>query len=125
MYTDTHTDSHTHTHSHTHSHVHTSQTYVQHLIAQPENAKKLIEDLEAGGHVYVCGGTDMGRDVMKAVRLINFTVTNVLYATHFPSLIFFFLSQSHCDLLLCATVSHLFHVTYSFFLFLSSMIMNR
>ena len=43
------------------------QIYVQQLIQTPENGKDLVSDLENGGHLYVCGGTTMGADVMEAV----------------------------------------------------------
>lgn len=44
------------------------KVYVQHLIAQPKNAKKLWDLLaNKGAHIYVCGGTTMGQDVHKAI----------------------------------------------------------
>jgi len=41
--------------------------YVQHLIKYPENALSLINDLHAGGYIYICGGTRMGMDVFEAI----------------------------------------------------------
>jgi len=44
------------------------KVYVQHLLAQAENAKKLWELVaDKGAHIYVCGGTSMGLDVHKAI----------------------------------------------------------
>ncbi len=43
-----------------------SKVYVQHLMADPTNAKALIADLDAGAYVYVCGATAMGADVHQA-----------------------------------------------------------
>ena len=41
--------------------------YVQHLIGYPDNALSLVNDLNAGGYVYICGGTRMGMDVFEAI----------------------------------------------------------
>ena len=46
----------------------TFQVYVQEIIGFDEIGKDLVSDLENGGHLYVCGGTIMGSDVMEAVR---------------------------------------------------------
>ena len=43
------------------------KVYVQHLLAQPANRAALLADLDQGGHVYVCGATKMGADVLEAV----------------------------------------------------------
>jgi sulfite reductase (NADPH) flavoprotein alpha-component len=42
--------------------------YVQHLIE--EQGEHLWTLLQAGGHVYVCGATKMGHDVMKAFEAV-------------------------------------------------------
>lgn len=44
-----------------------NKVYVQHLLAQPANRAALLADLDQGGHVYVCGATKMGADVLEAV----------------------------------------------------------
>ena len=44
-----------------------SQIYVQQLIKNHANGIDLVADLDNGGHLYVCGGTTMGADVMEAV----------------------------------------------------------
>ena len=44
------------------------KVYVQEIIRKDENGKDLVSDLQNGGHLYVCGGTVMGSDVMEAVR---------------------------------------------------------
>ena len=44
------------------------QVYVQEIIRVDENGKDLVADIENGGHLYVCGGTTMGSDVMEVVR---------------------------------------------------------
>ena len=41
---------------------------MQEIIRIDENGKDLVSDLDNGGHIYVCGGTTMGLDVMEAVR---------------------------------------------------------
>eukprot|EP00596_Hydrurales_sp_CCMP1899_P008435 CAMPEP_0119042436 /NCGR_PEP_ID=MMETSP1177-20130426/15177_1 /TAXON_ID=2985 /ORGANISM="Ochromonas sp, Strain CCMP1899" /LENGTH=623 /DNA_ID=CAMNT_0007009233 /DNA_START=235 /DNA_END=2106 /DNA_ORIENTATION=- len=41
--------------------------YVQHLIGASEQAKELVTDLDANGHIYVCGATAMGADVMEKI----------------------------------------------------------
>jgi len=46
------------------------KVYVQHLLAEEENAKALIADLDKGGCIYVCGATAMGADVMEAIEAI-------------------------------------------------------
>ena len=43
------------------------KVYVQHLISRPENAQTVMEDLDQGGYIYVCGATSMGVDVMEAI----------------------------------------------------------
>ena len=43
------------------------KVYVQHLMAQKDNALSLIEDLDSGGSLYVCGATAMGTDVHEAL----------------------------------------------------------
>jgi hypothetical protein len=40
---------------------------VQQLIKNQVNGADLVADLDSGGHLYVCGGTTMGADVMEAV----------------------------------------------------------
>jgi hypothetical protein len=40
---------------------------VQQLIKNQVNGVDLVADLDSGGHLYVCGGTTMGADVMEAV----------------------------------------------------------
>lgn len=43
------------------------KVYVQHLITKPETAKSLWAMLnQKGAHIYVCGGTKMGHDVLTA-----------------------------------------------------------
>jgi NADPH-ferrihemoprotein reductase len=44
-----------------------AKVYVQNLMRQPENAQAIVKDLELGGHVYVCGATAMGSDVLSAL----------------------------------------------------------
>lgn len=52
-----------------------AKVYVQHLIVQKGNAKKLWELIsEKGAHIYVCGGTTMGQDVHKAIVEVVETV---------------------------------------------------
>ena len=47
------------------------KVYVQHLIQAPKMAKRLWALLaERGAHVYVCGGTTMGQDVLKAFAAV-------------------------------------------------------
>ena len=43
-----------------------SQVYVQHKVL--EDGPELWGMLQANGHVYVCGGTSMGRDVVGALQ---------------------------------------------------------
>ena len=44
------------------------KVYVQHLLVQAGNAKKLWGLVaDKGAHIYVCGGTSMGLDVHKAI----------------------------------------------------------
>lgn len=43
------------------------KVYVQHLIESEVNAKKLIEVLDNGGYIYLCGATAMGADVMETI----------------------------------------------------------
>ena len=43
-----------------------TKVYVQHLVS--EDGADLWEMLAAGGHVYICGGTAMGRDVVAALH---------------------------------------------------------
>jgi sulfite reductase alpha subunit-like flavoprotein len=40
----------------------------------PENATAIIQDLEKGGFLYVCGATSMGTDVQAALAEIFTTV---------------------------------------------------
>lgn len=40
---------------------------MQQLIKNHVNGADLVADLDNGGHLYVCGGTTMGADVMEAV----------------------------------------------------------
>lgn len=42
-----------------------AKVYVQHLLR--EDGAELWEMLQRGGHVYICGGTLMGRDVVEAL----------------------------------------------------------
>lgn len=42
------------------------KVYVQHLLAQQDNAHRLAQWLRDGAYVYVCGATAMGADVMAA-----------------------------------------------------------
>jgi sulfite reductase (NADPH) flavoprotein alpha-component len=37
------------------------------LLKKTENALELISLIDAGAHIYVCGATAMGDDVLKAV----------------------------------------------------------
>merc|ERR1711871_428053 len=43
------------------------KVYVQHLLQRKEDAAALMNGLESGAYVYVCGATSMGTDVMEAV----------------------------------------------------------
>ena len=43
-----------------------SKVYVQHLVR--EDGEEVWGMLEKGGHVYICGGTAMGRDVVAALQ---------------------------------------------------------
>ena len=43
-----------------------NKIYVQDIITKAENQKEIISDLQLGAHVYVCGATQMGVDVMEA-----------------------------------------------------------
>ena len=43
-----------------------AKVYVQDRVA--EDGAELVEMLQAGGHLYICGGTSMGRDVVAAVQ---------------------------------------------------------
>ena len=43
-----------------------AKVYVQTRVA--EDGAELVEMLQRGGHVYICGGTAMGRDVVAAVQ---------------------------------------------------------
>jgi len=43
-----------------------AKVYVQHRVAEDGGA--LWPMLQAGGHVYICGGTSMGRDVVAALQ---------------------------------------------------------
>jgi len=42
------------------------KVYVQHRVA--EDAAELWAMLQSNGHVYICGGTSMGRDVVSALQ---------------------------------------------------------
>jgi NADPH-ferrihemoprotein reductase len=50
------------------------KVYVQNLMRIPENATAIIQDLEKGGFLYVCGATSMGTDVQAALAEIFTTV---------------------------------------------------
>jgi sulfite reductase alpha subunit-like flavoprotein len=43
------------------------QVYVQTLLKQPENSSSLLQDIDAGAYVYVCGATAMGNDVHETI----------------------------------------------------------
>lgn len=43
------------------------KVYVQHLLREPANSSALLADLDRGAHIYVCGATAMGSDVMEAI----------------------------------------------------------
>jgi len=43
------------------------KVYVQHLLRQPDNAAKLLKDIQSGGYIFVCGATNMGNDVYEAI----------------------------------------------------------
>ncbi len=40
---------------------------MQHLLQREPNASSLVAALDAGAHVYVCGATAMGEDVLHTV----------------------------------------------------------
>ena len=42
-----------------------AKVYVQHLVR--DDGAELWAMLQRGGHVYICGGTQMGRDVVEAL----------------------------------------------------------
>jgi NADPH-ferrihemoprotein reductase len=44
--------------------------YVQHLMRRTENAKEIARLLDAGAHIFVCGGTDMGAAVAESFASI-------------------------------------------------------
>jgi hypothetical protein len=83
---------------------------VQQLIKNQVNGGDLVADLDSGGHLYVCGGTTMGADVMEAVSgldAIVFPNDHVIFCTPFNNVntgnsSFFHLMQliSHAALLL-------------------------
>lgn len=60
--------------------------YVQHIIKSTEQAKELLADLDAGGHIYVCGATAMGADVMEAVSQSHFSFIKILLIVVFNSI---------------------------------------
>jgi len=43
------------------------KVYVQHLLVDSANATALMNDINAGGYLYVCGATAMGNDVHEAI----------------------------------------------------------
>lgn len=54
------------------------KVYVQHLINKPETAARLWQLLDKqGAHVYVCGGTKMGTDVLQAFGTVAKAVGNL------------------------------------------------
>ena len=48
--------------------------YVQHLLAK--NGKETWDLIEAGAYIYICGGTSMGKDVVKELGKIVSTIGN-------------------------------------------------
>ena len=46
------------------------KVYVQHLLQRQDDASSLLANLDQGAHVYVCGATNMGTDVMEAITTI-------------------------------------------------------
>merc|ERR1711871_1523052 len=46
------------------------KVYVQHLLQRQDDASSLLANLDQGAHVYVCGATNMGTDVMEAITAI-------------------------------------------------------
>jgi NADPH-ferrihemoprotein reductase len=48
----------------------TSKVYVQHLLSEERNAVELVRMLDVGAHIYVCGATAMGNDVLQCVSNI-------------------------------------------------------
>lgn len=51
-----------------------NKVYVQHLLAEPASAQNLLQELDQGGHLFVCGATAMGGDVHSA--LVDILVKN-------------------------------------------------
>jgi NADPH-ferrihemoprotein reductase len=43
------------------------KVYVQHLIQDAKNAAALVQDIDDGAYIYVCGATAMGADVNEAI----------------------------------------------------------
>jgi NADPH-ferrihemoprotein reductase len=46
------------------------KVYVQHLMRQPEPAEEIARLLDAGAHIFVCGGTEMGAAVAESFASI-------------------------------------------------------
>jgi len=43
------------------------KVYVQHLLQREPDRDALIANIDAGGYIFVCGGTTMGTDVMETI----------------------------------------------------------
>jgi NADPH-ferrihemoprotein reductase len=67
------------------------KVYVQHLLQQKENATDLVSLLDAGAHIYVCGATAMGEDVLHAItQIIQTHKGNSIFLYYFHDIIIYF-----------------------------------